>query len=207
SRLGIDGDKQVVAYDDSGGAIAARLWWLLRYMSHPAVAVLDGGWQAWQAAGLPFRTGIERNNPAEFLGWPRWDRVVLLDEVPQVERLIDSRAPERYRGDHEPLDRRAGHIPGAVNHHFSHNLDENGRFRLVRDLYQNLQQVLGDTPPDEAVFYCGSGVTAAHNVLAAVHAGLPEPRLYAGSWSEGSRDPDRPVEGGDGGTRRQGEAG
>jgi thiosulfate/3-mercaptopyruvate sulfurtransferase len=178
---------------------AARLWWLLRYMGHEAVAVLDGGWAAWQAAALPRTSGIETRGPVAFEGFPRMDRVVAIDSVPAVKCLIDSRDPVRFRGEAEPIDPVAGHIPGAVNYFCKTNLDDGGRFRPRAVLRGALAGVFGDAAPEEAVFYCGSGVSACHNILATVHAGYPEPRLYAGSWSEWCADPARPVAtGGDG---------
>lgn len=186
-RLGIGPETQVGAYDDAGGAIAARLWWMLRYMGHHAAAVLDGGWTAWQAARLPVASGVEENERVAFEGEPRREWLVLQDEVPAVERLVDSRAPERYRGEVEPWDPVAGHIPGAVNYHFQRNLDETGSFLPPETVREQLAAVLGEVRPTEVVYYCGSGVTACHNVLAQVHAGLGMGRLYVGSWSEWCR--------------------
>jgi len=184
SGVGIGPDTQVVAYDDFGGAIAARLWWMLQYMGHEAAAVLDGGWPAWQAAGYPTTGGVESNAAAAFRGEPRQGWLVLRDEVPEVRPLIDSRAPERYRGEEEPYDPVAGHIAGAVNYHYRQNLDEDGRFLPADTLRRQLGAVLGDAGPATAVYYCGSGVTSCHNLLAQAHAGLGMARLYAGSWSE-----------------------
>lgn len=183
-RLGIGAETQVVGYDDFGGGIAARLWWMLQYMGHAAAAVLDGGWPAWQAAGLPVRGGVERNARATFAGEPRRDRLVLHDDVLGVGTLVDSRAPARYRGEEEPYDPVAGHIPGAVNYYYQQNLDESGRFLPAAALRQQLGAVVGDAEPMDVVYYCGSGVTGCHNVLAQVVAGLGMPRLYVGSWSE-----------------------
>lgn len=197
-RLGIGDETQVVAYDDAGGAYAGRLWWMLRYMGHEAAAVLDGGWPAWQAAGLPARPGRE-TRPASVAtatvatGAPRREMLVLLDEAAAAPLLIDARAPERYRGEIEPLDARPGHIPGALNRPYAANWDANGRWRPADELRREYEALLGDTPPEEAVFYCGSGVSACVNLLAMAHAGLPVGRLYVGSWSEWSRDPSRPA--------------
>ena len=193
SRLGIDEMSQVMAYDDAGGMIAARLWWMLRYMGHQAVAVLDGGWQAWQMANLPTNSGAEKNNPAQFSGraQPKW--LVTLDEVAGQPLLIDARAPERYRGELEPLDPQPGHIPGALNLPFERLLNANGRFRPADEMKAELMAVLGNTPGSEATFYCGSGVTACVDLLALAHVGLGNGRLYVGSWSEWSSDPERPV--------------
>jgi thiosulfate/3-mercaptopyruvate sulfurtransferase len=188
ARLGIGPDSQVVVYDDAGGAIAARLWWMLHYMGHEAAAVLDGGWQAWQAADLPVHSGFESRPPRTFRGSPRREWLVRQEDVPADGRLVDSRAPERYRGEVEPLDPVAGHIPGALNYHYQNNLDEAGRFLPVQKLQEQLAPFLAGTDPSDVVYYCGSGVTACHNILAQVHAGLPMPRLYVGSWSEWCRE-------------------
>ena len=200
-RLGITPGVQVVAYDDTGGMIAARLWWMLRYMGHEAVAVLDGGFQAWTAAGLPLEAGLVSVTPRIYPGRPKPERLVLLDEVlaatairPSITfELLDARDPARYRGEVEPLDARAGHIPGAHNHCFQKNLDRHGRFLPIQGLREAFVGSLGTLPSETTVHYCGSGVSACHNVLAQVHAGLPEPRLYCGSWSEWSRDVQRPA--------------
>jgi thiosulfate/3-mercaptopyruvate sulfurtransferase len=191
SRLGIADGVQVVAYDQDTGMYASRLWWLLRWMGHDAVAVLDGGFAQWTG---PTGTGVEHHAPREFVGMPRDEMLVDAKDVLSPEwRLIDARAPERYRGDVEPIDKVAGHIPGAVNHFYKHNLDEAGRFLPPGELRGHLAAAIGDAPPAHVVNYCGSGVTACHNVLALEHAGLPGSRLYAGSWSEWSSDPSRPV--------------
>ncbi len=196
-RLGIRRDSQVVAYDDVGGMIAGRLWWMLRYMGHEAVAILNGGWAAWVEAGLQVVSGQENRPPGDFAGAPRRDRLVLLDEVPAQGMLIDARAPARYRGDEEPLDSRAGHIPGARNHFYGLNLDDTGRLRPVAELQARFGEIL-DTPDSGTVtVYCGSGVSACLNIAAMIHAGFPEPRLYVGSWSEWSADPGRPAATGD----------
>ncbi|MCZ6718050.1 MAG: sulfurtransferase [Gammaproteobacteria bacterium] len=193
SRLGIEQGKQVVTYDGVCGAFAARLWWMLRYMGHHGVAVLDGGWQAWRDAGLPTQRGRETNTPANFNGTAQTTWLVSIDEVPEVPLLIDSRESARYKGDYEPLDRVAGHIPGATNYFWKNNLAEDGRFLSPEKLRQSLKKLTRGAPISDAVFYCGSGVTACHNLLAVVHAGLPDARLYAGSWSEWSSDPGRGV--------------
>ena len=193
SSMGIDSDTQVIGYDSLGGSFASRLWWMLRYMNHEAVAVLDGGWQVWQQSGFPVSSGEEKNVPGDFHAQPRNEWLVTVDKISGAEMLIDSRDPARYRGELEPLDRIAGHIPGAKNHFWKDNLAENGLFKDPDDLCEVFQGILGTTLPQNAVFYCGSGVTACQNLLAAVHAGLETPRLYAGSWSEWCADPARPV--------------
>lgn len=193
--IGIDSDVAVVAYDDAGGAFAARLWWLLKWMGHDKVAVLDGGWSRWQDEGRATVSGKATYAARTFTPNVKSGIVVDAHEVARVIRkgggsLIDARSPERYAGTVEPIDPVAGHIPGAVNCPYAVSLSDDGRF-LPDD---ELRRVLAPHVSDETVVYCGSGVTAAHLVLASVHAGLPMPRLYPGSWSEWITDPDRPVE-------------
>lgn len=190
--LGIGNDSFVVAYDDGGGMVAARLWWMLRYMGHEAVAVLNGGWQAWVAAGQRVAQGVETAVPRRFTGTPGRERLVTLDEVGPALTLLDARAAPRYRGEQEHIDPHPGHIPGARNHCWQMNLGADGRFAPAAELGKRLAANLGATPDARTVHYCGSGVSACHNVLAQVAAGLPEPRLYVGSWSEWCRDPGRP---------------
>jgi thiosulfate/3-mercaptopyruvate sulfurtransferase len=195
---GIGPGVQVVAYDASGAGNAVRLWWLLRWLGHDAVAVLDGGWQAWLEQGRPVRSGPESRAPREFVARPRTEWVVNADEVDRLRAdpahlVVDSRSRERYRGDHEPIDPVAGHIPGAVCAPYTENLDANGRFLAPAALRARFTDLLGEVPAERSVFYCGSGVTAAHNLLALAHAGLGDGRLYAGSWSEWINDPQRPV--------------
>jgi thiosulfate/3-mercaptopyruvate sulfurtransferase len=192
-RMGIAAGKQVVAYDNANGAYAARLWWLLRYMGHEAVAVLDGGWAAWQAAAFPVKHGVEGKTAVSFIGQPRQEWLVTVADVPSVPLLIDSRMAPRYRGEVEPLDPVAGHIPGAQNYFYQLNWDENGRYLPPAHIQTQLTNLLGDTAPEEAVFYCGSGVTACVNLLAMAHAGMGNGRLYAGSWSDWITDPTRPI--------------
>lgn len=193
SALGIDGATRVVAYDDGGGMVAARLWWMLRYMGHGAVAVLDGGWQTWVAAGYPVMSGVEQRLPRRFRGEPRRSRLVTLNALEPGMALLDAREGRRYRGEFEPLDRQAGHIPGARNHFWRNNIGSDERFLPPAALREQLTRSLGILPDAATVHYCGSGVSACHNVLAQVHAGLPEPRLYCGSWSEWSRSAGRAI--------------
>ncbi len=195
---GVDRSKQVVAYDQGGGPFAARLWWMLRWVGHEAVAVLDGGWPAWNAAGYPVSDEVPSPEPAVFeadVDDGLWFTTEQLERAlgDQRVRLVDARGAERFRGDSEPIDPVAGHIPGAVNLPFAGNLDEQGRFKDPETLRRRFEPVVGDASNDEVVHMCGSGVTAAHNLLAMEVAGLVDSKLYAGSWSEWITDPDRPV--------------
>jgi thiosulfate/3-mercaptopyruvate sulfurtransferase len=193
SELGIHPKSQVVIYDNAFGAFAARLWWMLKHMQHENVAVLDGGWQAWQEAGGPVDLKNEARSKSMFKNSAVEQDVVEINQVEKASLLVDSREPIRYRGESEPIDRAAGHIPGALNRFWKENISENGLFKEKQTLRQEFEAILGNTPSEDSVFYCGSGVTACHNLLAAVHAGLKLPKLYAGSWSEWSNNPDKPV--------------
>ena len=198
-RLGIDRTTQVVAYDQDAGSYASRLWWLLRYTGHDAVAVLDGGWAKWVREGRPTRGGEETRpaRPYEAVLRPalRVDVENVASHLDEPGRLlIDARAPERFEGRSETIDRVAGHIPGAINHFFKQNLAADGTMLTPDIVRANFERLLGGQPPDRAVMYCGSGVTACQNLLAMEHVGLPGARLYVGSWSEWSSDPARPVE-------------
>ena len=208
--MGIDGAKQVVAYDNAGGSYAARAWWCLRWLGQPAVAVLDGGITQWSAEG--------RLESAELPDWrtttfsaevhdelkvdARAIMLQLADPVQQLDRrvglrVIDARAPERYNGSIEPIDPKAGHIPGALNRFWKNNLDANGRFKHGSLLRAEFGDMLAGMNPAQWIHQCGSGVTACHNLLAMEHAGLGGGRLYPGSWSEWCADPARPVAIGD----------
>lgn len=194
-QWGITPDIQVVAYDDAGGAAAARLWWMLKWLGHDNVAVLDGGWQAWLGEGLAVIADVpEAPVPTSFsyLDSPALATLVTaeqLDSAGQV--LLDAREPPRFRGEVEPIDPIAGHIPGAFCSPFSGNLEEDGTFKPAEELRKKFSTATAAGKP--VVCYCGSGVTACHNILAMQVAGLPIPALYAGSWSEWITDPARPV--------------
>ena len=195
-RLGIEPRHHVVAYDSAGGATAARLWWMLRSIEHSTVSVLDGGIQAWTAAGQPLTTDVPNRAPTTYPAAPEWTGIVDADDVAQAVELgatvIDARAPERFRGETEPLDALAGHIPGAINRYHADNLGADGLHRPLPELAERFAGV-GSAP----VVYCGSGVTACHDLLALSLVGLSGARLYPGSWSEWSADPDRPLATGD----------
>lgn len=202
SGWGIGAQTQVVAYDDMGGAMAARVWSLLRWLGHEAVAVLNGGWPRWAAAGGASSTEIPPLKKANFT--PRLHPDVWVD-AHGVERvlsdpeylIIDSRAPERYRGEVEPIDPVAGHVPGAANvAHFS-NVGPDGAFLPPEILREKFNALLVGRDPQHCIVYCGSGVTAAHNAMAMEWAGLPGAKIYAGSWSEWITEPGRGVETGD----------
>ena len=198
SAWGVDGAVQVVAYDDRGGAMAARLWWLLRWLGHERVVVLDGGWPAWLEAGLPVRSGREARTRRRFVPAVRPELVADAEAVDRVRqdprwRLLDARAAGRFRGENETIDSVAGRIPGARSAPYVDNLAPDGRFWPAAELRAHYEGLLNGVLPAHAVCYCGSGVTAAHNLLAMAHAGLGEGRLYAGSWSEWITDPRRPV--------------
>jgi thiosulfate/3-mercaptopyruvate sulfurtransferase len=197
-RNGVDAGKQVVAYDHAGGASATRLWWMLRHwLGHERVAVLDGGWEAWVKAEGPVTAELPRIAATRFSGTPRpvWvdvDYVRSHLNDPDVT-VVDARSPERYRGETEPIDPVAGHIPGARNRLYKENLDASGRFKPAAMLRAELTALLDGRRPDQIVHQCGSGVSACHNILAMEIAGLTGSRLYPGSWSEWCADPSRPV--------------
>lgn len=186
SRLGISSTSQVIAYDNRG-ITAARLWWLLNYMGHDNVAVLDGGIKAWTDAEQPTVSGDENNDASKFSGSANREMLVVLDEVLQQKLLVDSRDEKRYRGDASGSDPAAGHIPGAVNRCHAKNKDSNLKLRDVQQLRGEYEQLLGDVPSEEATFYCGSGISACQNLLTMAHIGLKPGKLYVGSWSEWSQ--------------------
>ena len=197
--IGIGAVTQVVVYDDAQGMIAGRLWWLLRWLGHDAVALLDGGLPAWQAAGLPLDCAVPvRHSGGGFLLRPALEFTLDADALqarladPQL-RLIDARAANRFAGQDETLDPVGGHIPGALNRFFQLNLTENGLFKPADGLAEEWSALLAGQPAASAIHQCGSGVTACHNLLALAHAGLGGGWLYPGSWSEWCADPSRPV--------------
>ena len=198
---GIVNDSQVVVYDDAGGAFAGRLWWLLHCLGHDKVAVLDGGIQQWEKQGFTLTTILPTLKPTTFrpyLNTAQWLNTIQVQNsiAKKTICLIDARTPERYRGEQEPIDPVAGHIPGALNRAFQLNLDNEGLFLSSGLLRKQFKQLLGTTTPEQVVHYCGSGVTACHNLLAMEHAGLTGSKLYAGSWSEWIRDKNRAVSAG-----------
>lgn len=198
---GVSRDSLVVCYDDQSGAIAARLWWLLRWLGHERAAVLDGGYRAWLDLGGEPSSAVPAPEPGDFEPHPVSELIVSADELARrlhdpAYRVLDARAKERFRGDVESIDRVAGHIPGALSVPFADNL-AHGRMKSPAELRERFAAVIGETPPERVVVYCGSGVTACHDILAAEHAGLGLWRLYPGSYSEWIADGQRPVATGD----------
>jgi thiosulfate/3-mercaptopyruvate sulfurtransferase len=196
-RCGVSPTTQVVALDAQGGVYASRLWWMLRWMGHAKVAVLDGGLPAWTGAGGPLDTAAPTRAAAP--DYPERPSLVGTVDAHTLSRqlgalaIVDARAGERFRGEVEPLDKAAGHIPGALNRFFKDNLGADGRFKPAEKLRAEFTALLGARPTTEVVHQCGSGVTACHNLLAMEHAALSGSLLYPGSWSEWSSDPARPI--------------
>ena len=199
SSIGWSRSKLLVAYDEGSNAVASRLWWLMRYFGQPA-ALLDGGLAAWVATGRPLESGEPEREAAPIVELHPNDHLQM--GTPEVERtvlrgktlLLDARAGQRFRGEIEPLDTRAGHIPGSLNRPFGSNLGLNGKFKDRVSLRQEFEELLDGRDPGSVVHSCGSGVTACHNLFAMELAGLEGSRLYPGSWSEWIRDPGRPIE-------------
>lgn len=195
---GVGNHSQVVVYDDVGGAFAGRLWWLLRYLGHDKVAVLDGGIKLWQKKGYPITTALPTIKPTSFRPYLQ-DSFWLTAEQVQNRLaarsicLIDARTPERYRGEVEPIDPVAGHVKGAINRPFQANLAVNGEFLPAEQLHDQFRALIDNRAPEQIVHMCGSGVTACHNLLAMEYAGLKGSKLYAGSWSEWIRNKNRPI--------------
>jgi thiosulfate/3-mercaptopyruvate sulfurtransferase len=197
-RWGIDGRTQVVAYDQGNGMYAARAWWLLRWLGHTKVAVLDGGFAAWQEAGLPVSREAPTRPERTFVPNEAGNAFVTTAELQQALAtdqfaLIDARGADRFAGENETIDPVAGHIPGAANRPFGKNVDSRGRFHSRDELRRQWTETLAARPPTDVIAMCGSGVSACHNLLALEIAGLPGARLYAGSWSEWIKDPTRPI--------------
>jgi thiosulfate/3-mercaptopyruvate sulfurtransferase len=198
-RVGIGTSAQVAIYDQDDGRYASRLWWMLRYMGHESAAVVDGGWAKWIREGRPVRGGEETRPRATFHGRPQQGARLRVDEVEGLvgdpgTLLVDARAPERFEGRNETLDRVAGHIPGAANYFYQWNVRPDGTMLPPNQIREQFQKMLGNYSPEQVVMYCGSGVTACQNLLAMEHAGLRGARIYPGSWSEWSSDPGRPIE-------------
>jgi thiosulfate/3-mercaptopyruvate sulfurtransferase len=197
SRIGVTEQTQVVCYDGSGGAYAARLWWMLRYVGHERVAVLDGGFAAWTGEARPVSIETASRPPSRFVARPRPEMLVdaagVAAALARGERLVDVRGAERFAGTVEPIDPVAGHVPGAINLPYLENLDERGRFRPPATLAARWRAATGGTSGRDTICMCGSGVTACQGLLALEAAGIRDARLYAGSWSEWIRDPARPV--------------
>jgi thiosulfate/3-mercaptopyruvate sulfurtransferase len=197
SRFGVTATTQVIAYDADSGAYAARLWWILRWLGHDAVAVLDGGLSAWIGEGRAVTTDEPVRAPARFVAHPRPQMLCTTHEIPRALAggavLVDVRGAPRFRGEVEPLDTVAGHVPGAVNLPYPENLGPDGRFLGPDALARRFRDGAGIVTGAEAIFMCGSGVTACQGLLALETAGIRGARLYAGSWSEWIRDPARPV--------------
>jgi len=197
-EVGIDNNTQVVAYDDTFGAMAGRLWWLLRWLGHDKVALLDGGLPAWMRKKLPMTSDVATYLQKEFNPALRAELVI---DTPAMETavdrgdsfIIDARAEERFTGEVEPLDKVAGHIPGAINLPFEDNLDFDGTFMSADEMAEFYQDIIADSPASNIIMMCGSGVTACHNLIAMEIAGRPGTKLYAGSWSEWITDSSRPV--------------
>ena len=198
SDWGIDNSTQVIAYDCRGGGLAARLWWLLRWLGHEKAAVLDGGWPAWVKDGGVVEKGEISNQPRNFSPLAHPDVIADVEYVEQIRQdpdylLVDSRSSERYWGLNETSDPVAGHISGAITAPYAANLDEGEYFLTTEQLKERFENILQGIPPENVVFYCGSGVTAAHNILSMVAAGYEMPKLYPGSWSEWITDPNREI--------------
>jgi len=198
SRWGVDSGTQAVVYDDSNGTTAARLWWMLKWLGHGSVALLDGGWAAWNRLGLPSRGGEESRFRGEFEPREVAGAYVRAEQVQQYCNdagfvILDARSAPRFRGEVEPIDPVAGHIPGAVSAPCEQNVSADGTFLPPDVLRARFESLVKSVPTENVICYCGSGVTAAHNLIAIAYAGLGMGRLYAGSWSEWITDPARPV--------------
>ena len=197
SKWGIGNESQVIIYDNKGGALASRLWWMLRWLGHEKAAVLDGAWQAWKVRGYPLESGevIREETVFHPKAHPEYIADInLVEEIREDDNflLLDARSPQRYWGLEESIDGTAGHIPGAVNAPYENNLDEDGYFLSAEELKTRFENLLEGVPPSQVVVYCGSGVTSNHLTIAMLEAGYEMCLLYPGSWSEWIIDPDRP---------------
>jgi len=195
---GIDDTVQVVVYDNAAGSYAARLWWLLRWLGHNKVAVLNGGYDIWKRQGMPITAEIPQVSPRTFDGTPDMTMIADTRAVEELltlpkTQLIDVRDPERYQGRIEPIDKIAGHIPGAINVPWKKNIDENGLYLSKAQLYDHYKSILHVSNMENTVFMCGSGVTACHSLVALTYIGMTGSKLYPGSWSEWITDPEHPV--------------
>lgn len=198
ANCGVDAGSRLVAYDDVGGQYAARFWWLCRWIGHEGAAVLDGGWSKWTSEGRPVSTRPPDAVAGSISIRARPDLVATTGVVEEIVEggpglIVDARAPERYRGEVEPLDKVAGHIPGAINWPFQKSLNADKTFRSPPELAELWREALADFSADQVIHQCGSGITACVNILSMEQAGLAGSRLYPGSWSEWSADPSRPV--------------
>lgn len=198
---GVNNSSQVVVYDANSAMFASRLWWMLRWLGHQNVAVLDGGWAAWISGDYPTSMEVPQPSPGDFAGKPNQDMWVSTEDIEEVVnsksssvKIVDARVESRFQGEFEPIDPVAGHIPGAHNYPCKKNVDEQGYFLSAEKLRQNLGSVIDTGDPKDIINMCGSGVTACRNILAMEIAGWPETRLYVGSWSEWVTDSERPVE-------------
>lgn len=203
SRWGVDSSKQVVVYDDSFGSMAVKMWWLLRWLGHDQVALLDGGLPKWLKEKRPVTTALPQIIPEKFVVQLHKEMQASVAEVEQARQercrlVIDARPEQRFAGEREPLDRVAGHIPGAINWVFEENLDFDGTYLSADELREAYLNLLNGVKPEHVIHTCGSGVTACHNMLAMEIAGLPSGKLFAGSWSEWITDPSRPIATGEG---------
>ncbi|HQT80978.1 MAG TPA: sulfurtransferase [Ferrovaceae bacterium] len=198
-QLGINQNARVVAYDDAGGCFAARLWWSLKWLGFDQAAILNGGIESWVRVGGELTPELPQVSPGHFTGEPRQEWVIGVDEIEknlnsQYHLLMDARSSDRFRGENESIDPRAGHIPGAINRPFTDNLDESKCFKLPQKLQQEFGRLLEPSPNRQIIHQCGSGVSACHNWLAMHYAGMtPALKLYPGSWSEWVANPSRPI--------------
>jgi len=198
SGWGIDAGTQVVVYDDATGSMAARLWWMLNWLGHPNAALLDGGWMSWRRSGMSTRTGREFRAPKRFEPREIPDAYVRVEQVQEYRNnpfyvILDARSAPRFRGEVEPIDPVAGHIPGAVSAPNEDNVNPDGTFLPAEVLHRRFEKLVKSVPAERVICYCGSGIAAAHNLLAIAYSGLGMGRLYAGSWSEWITDPARPI--------------